>query len=451
MDARVLIISYHFYPDHAVGAKRMSELARELVAAGCRVTVLTVAKNGQQDPALLTRVDGVEIIGVPQPPKLLRKVLPYLRRQRNAESAVASAESAQHPVAAETESRIERLKRWYHSLEWLVDDNKAWAWRTWRRAVMLGLERPFDCVISSGPPHSAHLAARWAKPWLRAPWIMDLRDPWTDDSEWRAHVHSRASRWINRRFESNALCKADQVIATTPGLAARLQLRFPRKQEAIDTVYNGYDEAVQALPPSPRGELRLLYAGSLYYNRDPFPLLSAVAKLVDDPAVDRRKVRFSLVGNCSDWQGRPLVPWIEEHGLADCIGVRPPVSPDAVGKLLAEANVLVNFAQGQPRQIPAKMFEYIAAGREMLLLTERESDSARLALTAKAGRVVEPGDVDELVRTLRDLYRFYVEQAQVYQAEAAEVALFSREQQNARLIQLIDTYRARSLAPEAQS
>jgi hypothetical protein len=43
--------------------------------------------------------------------------------------------------------------------------------------------------------------------------------------------------------------------------------------------------------------------------------------------------------------------------------VRPAVPPAEASALMTEAEVLVNFAQGQPEQIPAKLYDYIASGR----------------------------------------------------------------------------------------
>lgn len=443
MGARILIVSYHFYPGSAVGAKRMSELARELVAAGHEVVAVCAPPPAERsDPALADRIEGVDRVTVPEPAKLVQRLSALRRRwQTHAGARAVAAGAADWSPRTETqqakESLVRRIKRWYHSFEWMVDDKKRWAWRASRRAAMLAVQQPFDCVISSGPPMSAHLAVLWARPLLRLPWIMDLRDPWTDDSEWMSHVHSTLSRRLDRYLERRCIQAADQVLTTTAAYADLLRTRFPAKASAIEVIYNGFDTPVQTAIEPPRGELRLLYAGSLYYNRNPFPLLKALAALLDGEGIDRRKVSFRLVGHCADWQGRALQPWLRARALDDCVSVSPPVPAAEVRELQARANVLVNFAQGQPRQIPAKMFEYLAAGREMLLLTEADSASAELARRTAAAMVVDPEQPEALFAALRELYERYVRRGEGYRVDLERIGEFSRSRQNLRLLDLI--------------
>lgn len=435
---KILLVSFHFYPDAAIGARRISELAAYLHARGHEV--VAVCGTGapiQAEPALTERVHGIRVERIAVPGKLTPRLLAWLPRRRAA-APQASAAAANDEGGPATESRLARLKRYYHSFEWLVDDRKLWSLLAALHLARLALRERFDLVISSGPPMSPHLAVLAARRLLRCRWIMDLRDPWTDDQDWLRHVRSPLSDRINAFLERRCVLGADAVTTTTPSLARLLRRRYPSQEEAIHTIYNGYDGAPQETP-APVGALRLLYAGSIYYNRDPFPLLEAFAALLNQPEVDRRKVSLRLVGNCQAWRGRSLAQWIDERGLGDRIELRPPVPPGEVARLLAEANVLVNFAQGQPHQIPAKMFEYIAAGREMLLIAERDSDSAALLRAAGGGRVCDPREPLTLLPTLSALYRHYVIEARGFDADPTRLARFARSGQNRRFLELVTT------------
>jgi len=438
---RVLLVSYHFYPDSAIGARRISELAAHLRADGHEVTVVSAGGEPiQTDPALNARVQGMRIHRVAVPPKLTPRLLGLLRRRRNAADSaaagVAASESNAQTIAASAEGLLARIKRYYHALEWLVDDHKLWSLRAALRIARLALRERFDWVISSGPPMSPHLAVLAARPLLRCRWIMDMRDPWTDDQEWLRHVRCAATDRINAFLERRCIAAADVVTTTTPSLARLLKTRYPERDEAIQCIYNGYDGAPERSPP-PLGELRLLYAGSIYYNRDPFPLLRAVAELVARPEVERRKVSFLLVGNCQQWRGSSVSEWIRAHQLEDCIEVRAPVAASEVARLMREANVLVNFAQGQPRQIPAKMFEYIASRRQMLLIAEADSDSAALVRDTGSGWICDPRAPESLPAALQALYRQYVVEAHGYDADPGRVALFARASQNRRFLEIL--------------
>lgn len=441
MTKRILIVSYHFYPDTAVGAKRMSELARYLCDQGHEVVVVSAASARylQLDPELELEVPGLRCIRVPQPTKLSPLVLNQikrLRRRGEGQQPGAVSGAGVGNSLPERENTLQRLKRVYHSLEWLVDDKKLWASLVALRLVLLSFGKPFDVVISSGPPMTAHLAVWAARPMLRCRWIADLRDPWTDQDHWRLHIQSAISRRANRSLERRVFASADAISVTTPGYARTLRKSYPARQDQIFTVLNGFEGIVEPSQP-PQGRLDLLYAGSLYYNRDPFPLLRALGRLVEQPEVDRSRVRFRLFGDCAAWGGTNLTEWIAQHGLHDCVSVHPPVSVAEIRQLMVESNVLVNFAQGQPMQIPAKMFEYIAARREMLLITENDSDSAWLARQAGSANIVTPGDENAALEALGDLYRKYVVNPQQADLDPSRLLIFGRANQNARFLELL--------------
>lgn len=441
MSKRILIVSYHFYPDSEVGAKRVSELARSLCGQGIEVVVVAARSQRyiRSDPNLTLELPNLRIVTVPVPPKILPGLLRTLKRLRPRQEP----KETQAPAAAAAaggqprESWLARLRRYYLSLEWLVDDKKLWATLAALRLWTLGLGKPFDAVISSGPPMTAHIATWLARPLLRCPWLMDMRDPWFYDTDWRQEVQSGLSRHLNAGLERRCAASADLIVTTTPGLAKILRERYPARHEAVQVVFNGFNKQLPLAPPA-AGQLRLLYAGTLYYNRDPFPLLRAVAALARQPGVDRSKLSFELVGNCAAWGGVNIERWVREQGMADCVKVRPPVPAQEVPALMEQANVLVNFAQGQPNQIPAKMFDYIAAGREMLLIAETHSDSARLATEAGCARVVAPEDEAGLTAALTQLYQDYVVAQQAPALDPARVQAFSRRSQNERFLELLD-------------
>ena len=438
MARRILIVSHHFYPEAQVGAKRMSELARHLCDDCDEVVVITArAPAAACDQSLQLRLPGLRQIRIPLPPKLLPFLLPRLRRLRGENGRANATAAPAVPGSAKSgrESLLAKAKRFYFSLEWLIDDKKLWSFLVTLRLYGFLFAKPFDAVISSGPPMSAHLAVLLGRPILRGRWVLDLRDPWCDQSE-RSHVESRFSRWCNRRLEARVIAAADAVTVTTPSYRDLLRQRYPRQSSKIWLILNGYDRPPTHGPAS-TGRLQLLYAGTLYYNRDPFPLLRAVRELVDDPEVDRSKVSVRLVGDCDRWNDISLTDWIEANRLQDCVHVEPWAAPDTVAQLMAEANVLIAFAQGQPLQIPAKMFDYLAARREILLIAEPDSDAAWLARQSDSARIVAPGDEAAMGAALRALYRDYVTAPRRPQRLAAPLDAFSRRAQNAHFLDLL--------------
>lgn len=440
MAKRILIVSHHFYPDAVVGAKRMSELARYLCNEAYEVVVVAAkpSRGGKVDPSLRLDFPNLHHIWLPQPPKVLPFLLPRIKLLLTRSSGGKQSVVAHPAVPAENgkEGLLHRLKRTYFSLEWLVDDKKLWATLVAVRLLGFALAKPFDAVISSGPPMSTHLAVLLARPVLRGRWIADLRDPWCDQNH-RSGVQTKLSRQFDRWFEARVVAAADAVTVTTPGYKRLLCQRYPEKRERIQLVLNGFDGEAETPPPT-SGKLHLLYAGSLYYNRDPFPLLRGIRELVNQPDVDRSRVIVRLVGDCHSWNGASVANWIQENGLQDCVAIHPRVPAAEVGALLAEANVLINFAQAQPMQIPAKMFDYLAARREVLLIAEPHSDTAWLARQAGCTRIVPPGDDAAMNSTLASLYHDYVTAPQSRNfSSTPSLDAFSRRAQSEKFVDLL--------------
>lgn len=432
MAPRVLILSYHFYPSTKVGARRISELACRLRDAGCEVAVVAARDEwrGEPDP----RLEGMAVTRIGMPPKIYPSLAARLRRGGRGTRGGGASGGGGGAGQSAAEPWLARLRRLYNSLEWTLDDHKLWSFLLLARSLTLG--RRWEWIISSGPPMSVHVAARWLAAAAGARWAMDLRDPWVGNGIWPPQVRSRLRDGLENFFEKDCLIHADRVVAASPGIARALTHRHPWIGDRLAVVLNGFDGQPSA-PAPPRSRLRLLYAGSLYFHRNPFPLLEALKWLVAEPGVDPSRVTFTLVGDCARWNGRDLAGWVRENGMERQLRLLPPVPHGEVRALMEGSEVLVNFAQGQPDQIPAKLYEYLASGRETLLIAEAESDAARITLESGAGRVVEPDDAEALRRTLRDFYTFYVERGLPFRTDPEIIGRFSRERQNRRYMELL--------------
>src|SRR5262245_58863134 len=133
----VLVLTYYFPPLAASGSYRLLGFARHLPRFGWRVAVVSPAELPWEslDPALEGRV----------PPETIVYRVPYPRWPR-------------------------LLRRFLPGALWLPAARRA-AGRAVREL------RP-DVVLTSGPPHWAHLLGLSLKRRYRLPWVADFRDPW---------------------------------------------------------------------------------------------------------------------------------------------------------------------------------------------------------------------------------------------------------------------------------
>ena len=71
--------------------------------------------------------------------------------------------------------------------------------------------------------------------------------------------------------------------------------------------------------------------------------------------------------------------------------------------LLHRSNVLLLFAQGQPLQIPTKLYDYIAVKKPILVFAE-DGASADLAKRLPSARLVGSSDRECLEAELKEMY-----------------------------------------------
>ena len=109
-------------------------------------------------------------------------------------------------------------------------------------------------------------------------------------------------------------------------------------------------------------------------------------------------------------RGRPTVEIIRDHdlvGVVDLVGTVP--RPQALKEVM-NAHVLLLLANAQRLQVPGKAYEYIAARRFILALTEEHGATADLIRRVGHGVVVHPSDHTALKRVLQNCYEEFVRQ-----------------------------------------
>ena len=442
----VLIVSFHAYPDPAVGAKRISELANFLSGSGWHVIVAASAGPFQiEGGSLAPQVERVSI-------RIPRTVYSYVKRLipdalRGSDTGLrrqTSADSASRPGMSSA-SRLQHLRETFHAVTNAVDTKKLWSIRLLGCLIRLTRRTRPDVVLVSGPYWSPVLAAAFAAKVRQVPIVVDFRDPWIYPSSGPDQISAGALNTLNAALERWCLRAADAITCTSHSIATTITERVPEALGRIHCIRNGFDQASVISTPAPTGVLRLLFAGTIYFNRNPLPLLEGLASLIKVPGVEKSKIELLMVGECTHWKGLDLKAWCRDHGLGDLVRFVPPVSAATIVDLTGRSNVLVNFAQGQPLQVPGKVFEQIASLRTVLLFSEDSSETSRCV--ADLPNFIRLDDRPEQVgAALRALYcRFVTEQAAPV-STTLSIAPFSRDHSNSLFEEvLVDAIGCRSL------
>jgi glycosyltransferase involved in cell wall biosynthesis len=364
---RILLISYWFPPDGAVGAFRVGKLATYLHRAGHELRVLA-GPESRAEP-LKGTIQVVRTAGAPS----------------------NVPQSASKSARLRDRGPIGRaLRNHYHALVQIPDARKAWRRSALQAAeTLLQAWRP-DLILVSAPPRTGLLVARTLSRRGHVPFVAELRDPWAADPYsvvpfWRA--------WLDIWLERQVLRDAAGLVAVSPVVAERLA-RCHRRP--VVTVMNGYSP--EDLPPPGNrdgGEkLRIVHAGGLYEGRrDPSPLFEALARCGEA----RTRIEVLFLGPSAE----EVLPLAARHGVEACVRVGAPVSHDKALVITAAADVLLLLQRNHPGDagnIPAKFFEYLGVRRPILMLGCETGVVAAMIRARGAGRV--SNDPDTIARQL---------------------------------------------------
>jgi glycosyltransferase involved in cell wall biosynthesis len=403
---RMLLVFFYFAPSAEVGVLRWMSLAKFGAERGWAVDVVTLHPSfmGTLDSTRLTQLPpGVRLFGFSgEEPLWFRGLVGAWRRLNGRVGTNGGSGLGGHLDGSDlgrglTAADAPAWRRAFRSrMVFMLGDSLA------RRATELGTalarSAPYDLVVSSGPPHAAHSAASAIAAQTGLPFVMDMRDPWSDDTAMPEELRSAAWQKIARAHEDRCVASAAAVVVTSEAHEALQVRKYPFLKTRVRTVMNGAD--VDPIPKSRLGNRFLVaFAGMIYLGRDPRVLFRAAARVARETGArpDQFAVEFMGDDACN---GIPLATIAEEAGLVEHFkahGFRP--RREALD-LLSQASVLVSLPLRTTMTLPAKLFEYMRFDAWLLALAEDESATAAL-LRGTGADVVEPDDEARIAEVLR--------------------------------------------------
>lgn len=397
---RLLVITYHFPPDGAIGGQRWAGLSKYLARLGWEVHVITASAASPQEAT----------------PGVHRHVR---RRRRTLDDAYkAAAGRFRQPSNSDRQfapgnpgrsrsfsllSPVGAVRRILSSSMYLPDQGRGWVGRATSAARALLRERKFDVVITSGPPHSVHFAGLLATLGQDAQFWIDMRDPWSltfDTSapdDWIVH----AERFLMRQLEGLVLPRAARVIVTTREFESALRLAEP----GLDVVCfpNGIDP--EQVPPRDGSAVEqgsIAYVGTLYAGRNLSSVCAAMRRLLSDRPEAAATLRLNVAGPMESPHRRQLQDDIAAAGLTSVVKIHGLLPRVKALELLSRSHLALVLAQDQPMCVPAKLYESVGLGVPALVIAEETSAAAGEARRIGA-MTMDGANVEGLQSLLNDL------------------------------------------------
>jgi glycosyltransferase involved in cell wall biosynthesis len=350
MPGRVLMVAFHFPPSGAVAAQRAHKFARYLPEFGW--TPAVVARKPQPlhprdesfagDPAPAEELDPFE----------WSRFLGFLPK-----------------------GWIDPVRRYLC----VPDPETGWRRLLKRRLPdLIARHRP-DVLWANSVPTGSLVAAAAVARSAALPLVLDFHNEWTRNMYYRPSTPRHDAE--HHRLERECVEAARLVTTLNPMHTEDLRRRFPSAR--VETIENGCDPTDYDVAPSDpaRRPLVFAYAGTIYGYQSPEPFLKALA------ATGRTDVEVRIVGDsfgqfaAGTW---PFKVTAEGHR-----------THRELGAVFSQASAFfLCLAPSAARQLPAKLYEYLRAGRPTFGIVPKDGAADRWIRAQGSGETVDSAAPD---------------------------------------------------------
>ncbi|KAA5546290.1 glycosyltransferase family 4 protein [Roseiconus nitratireducens] len=441
------MLAINFPPAATAGVHRTLRFVKYLGEFGCHPTVLT--RNCDPDPggeSLLAQVpDDVIIHRVGESPE------PPTPPNADAVNQSPSDRATPSPLAPLKRTTKNVLRPGWELITETPDQYIGWSRQAAVRGLELCRDGDFDAIYTTGPPHSAHLAGLKIHRQTGLPWIADFRDPFAR----KAWIKAR-NPWGQRLFpyfERQVVREADCVVVNNEASAEDFRRAYPDlPSEKIVAIPNGYDPDLVPVAEQLRERQReqtaadgrrpvpvLCHPGTLYGERDPGPILNAIAQL-HRQGIDVRFQQIGVVAGQFDPTGMARQLGIDH--LWECL---PPMSHHEVMEQMAGADILLIVQPATPLQVPGKLYEMLLFDQPILAVCDSRATSDVIREAGNAWSVGS-GDVEEIAATLQRCVE-RIESCQPQDRESARANYDGRDLARQLSQQIMRTQRSQPTTP----
>jgi len=420
---RVLIVSFFYPPNPAVGGLRVAKFARYLPEFGWTPTVLTARAEAGTAGAGPANVVATRFLSP-------WNLVPGRRRTTPATVSLRERAARRGRIGGSAYRALRHLLPM--SSVRMPDATLGWvpfAVAEGRRLIDSG---DFDAILSSAGPPSSHIVAARLQRRSRLPWIADYRDLWSDNL-WDLRIG--AFRRLERRLERRVLHGAALLTTVAPTWAERLRQLHQRD---VEVVYNGFDPSDYPAQPRPATQFVLTYVGTLIRpHQDPEPLFRALALLGSRSTLDLERSSFQVrfLGTAP----AAVADLAERHGVAHLVSYFPPIPHRECLAEQAAATALLFLGWRDPQLgwISAKLFEYLGAARPVLAVGPPGGEASRIL--RECGLPDLSDDPSTIARRLEGWLREFARSGSLGpQTRPGAAERYTRRAQTGRLARLLD-------------
>jgi len=262
----------------------------------------------------------------------------------------------------------------------------------------------YDLLISVSLPFVANMICFFLKKIFHLPWIADFGDPWVFNPTFlEARKVEKTEIDIRIKIEANILKNMEKIIVTTEETKNLYLSKYTFLQsDTIKVIPQGYSpEEYDKIEAEKSSKFRLVYTGVFYRDiRNPSSFFQALQKLNLPP----EEMEVLLIGNIAE-EFKTMASSMNLKGVQ----FLPQVAHNRAIALQKGASVLLFLGNKGALQLPAKIFEYLAARRPIIAIKMDDKDLATPLIERLQRGIIVKNDPQKIADTLYEIYRLWKE------------------------------------------
>lgn len=396
---RILILTYYWPPSGGGGVQRWMYFAMYLKEAGFLPTVITVDPQKASYPLIdQSQLDMVRDINT-----IYTSTREPLKIYSLLKSGKTNKEIPYGNLGEQKGGIFSKISAFIRANFFIPDARKGWVSFAVDAARKCLNAEHYDWLVTTGPPHSTHLAGLKLKKEFGIKWLADFRDPWGEIYFLKHAFRFETAKQKDLNLERMVLNTADLVSTVGPGMAELLQGKI-QDNSKIHVFYNGYDQRMFAgITTHKTKKFTIAHIGLLGSEQRLDVFINALL----ESKIDASCVKIVLAGSVHA-NHQAMV----SEKLADFEVVQSGFMPRLEALTLMKSSDLLLLCPpmvGDTRLIVStKTMEYLAAEVPILGIGDVESDAATLVKQQQMSGFFATDQQSNISNFIQSTFELYV-------------------------------------------
>lgn len=369
---KILIISYHYYPENNPRAFRWYEICKQFISKGIKVDVIT----NNNDNLSYEIKDGIRIFRVG------KSILNNYKSKKN-NFKKNDTNNLLNNIKASIYFLLKIIHKYIWKKLYWPDFAFLWYFHALRKSNSLMVKNNYDKIITVSLPFTCHLIGlKLKQKYPNLFWLADSGDPFSFSD--LAEINNISLyKNLNYKYENKIFQSSDKLTFTTQGTVNEYSKLFPASSSKFVVIpplvklNKPKIKKINIFDKTKNDKIILSYFGVLYKDiRNPNGLLFMLDSLINFQNKLDSKIELHFFGDHTSC----LDTFQSYSSLCKNIIFHGSVSKEIALMSMRQSDILINIGNHTNYQLPSKIVEYVAVSKPIINIISIFDDSSKTYL-----------------------------------------------------------------------